>query len=70
MNLPVNITTISNSFCPSYTSYSTYVESYALLRKKAQAQQGELGTRNNQPFRPQLCQMFASFRFFHQQTEG
>ena len=25
MNLPVNKTTVSNSFCPSYTRYSTYL---------------------------------------------
>jgi len=37
MNLSVNITTISNSFCPSYTSYSTYVASSAYLRKKRKA---------------------------------
>jgi len=40
MNLSVNITTISNSFCPSYTSYSTYVASSTYLRKKAQGEWG------------------------------
>jgi len=37
---------ISNSFCPSRTSFSTYVASSASLRTKAQ---GEWGTWINQP---------------------
>ena len=40
MNLFVNKTTTSNSFCPSYTSYSTYVAGSASLREKAQEKWG------------------------------
>ena len=41
------MTMISNSFCPSYTSYSTYVAISAYLRKKVQR---EWGAWNNQLF--------------------
>jgi len=34
INLPMNIETISNSFCPSFTSYSTYLARSAYLRTK------------------------------------
>jgi len=40
INLPINITTIGNSVCLSFTSYSPYLASSASLRTKVQ---GELG---------------------------
>jgi len=41
-----NITTISNSFSPSYTSYSTYVVSFASLRKNAKRMGRKILLRN------------------------
>ena len=39
-NLPVNIATLNNSFCPQYTSYSTYLARSASLRIKVQGEWG------------------------------
>ena len=47
VNLPINIRTISNSLCPSYTSYSTYLARSASLRTKVQS---EWGMWHSQPF--------------------
>jgi len=40
IDLPINITTISNSVCLSDTSYSTYLASSASLRTKVQSEWG------------------------------
>jgi len=59
--LSINIATISNSFCPLYTCYFTYLVSSASLRTNVK---GDWGVWHNQPFCLQLCQMFTNFKIF------
>ena len=64
--LSVNITTISNTFCPLYTSYFTYLASSASLRTNVKAN-GAYDTINH--FACKLPNVHRFLKYFHQQIE-